>query len=133
MDPSYAVGTQSIVLKPEALILGGGIVGISVARLLAGGGIHVTLLEKGDRLGGKALDLRTFYNRSEDVRKWIDEKISEIEKTPNATILTKAELRRVDGHLGRFEARIQTGNGTEAIASPSVIVVATGYVAEPEK
>ena len=134
MDPaSNPMDPRSILLKPEALVLGGGIVGISIARLLAGAGIHVTLLEKGDRLGGKALELRTFYNRSEDVRKWIDEKTSEIKKTPHVSILTKAELKRVDGHLGQFEAMIQNDDRTEAIVSPSVIVVATGYAAEPEK
>ena len=79
---SNPMETRSILLKPEALVLGGGIVGISIAQSLAGAGIHVTLLEKGDHLGGKALELRTFYNRSEDVRKWIDERTSEIKKNP---------------------------------------------------
>ena len=134
MDPaSTPIETRSILLKPEALVLGGGIVGISIAQSLAGAGIHVTLLEKGDHLGGKVLELRTFYNGSEDVRKWIDERTSEIKKAPNVSILMKAELKRVDGHLGQFEARIQNDDGTEAIVSPSVIVVATGYAAKPEK
>jgi heterodisulfide reductase subunit A len=128
-----AIETQSILLKPEALVLGGGIVGISVAQSLAQAGVQVTLLERGDHLGGKALDLRTFYNRPAEVHKWIDEKAIEIKKNPKITPVTRAELKRVDGHLGQFKARIRMGDGTEIILSPSVIVVATGYTTQREK
>ena len=127
------IETQSIPLKPEALVLGGGIVGISIARSLAQVGIHVTLLEKGDHLGGKALELRTFYNRAEEVQKWIDERVTEIKKNPNIALLTRAELKRVDGHLGQFRAKVRVQDGTETILSPSVIVVATGYATQREK
>ena len=122
--------TQSIVLKPEALVLGGGIVGISVTRSLAEAGIHVTLLERGERLGGKALDLRTFYNRPDEVQRWIEEKTSEIRERPNVALLTKTRLLRVDGHLGQFEARVRTDDGTAVTVSSSVIVVATGYASQ---
>ena len=44
---SQPVQTQTIPVKPEALVLGGGIVGISIAQSLAQAGIHVTLVEKG--------------------------------------------------------------------------------------
>src|SRR4030042_2993384 len=112
-----AIETQSIPLKPEVLVLGGGIVGISISQALAQAGMHVTLLEKGDHLGGKALELRTFYNRPD----------------PNITLLTRAELKALDGHLGQFRARIEVQDGPEQILSPSVIVVATGYATKRER
>jgi len=131
--PSKSMETQTIPLKPEALILGGGIVGISIAESLARAGIHVTLLEKGDHLGGKALDLRTGDNPPGEVRKWIDEKISEIKKHAKITLLAQTELKRVEGHLGQFEARVRRNDGTETNLSPSVIIVATGYSTQREK
>ena len=54
---SKPIEAQSLPLKPEVLILGGGITGISIAQELAKSGIHVFLLEKGNHLGGK--DFRT--------------------------------------------------------------------------
>ena len=111
-----AIETQSIPLKPEVLVLGGGIVGISISQSLAQAGMHVTLLERED-LGGKALELRTFYNRPD----------------PNITLLTRAELKALEGHIGQFRAKIRVQDGPEKILSPSVIVVATGYATKRER
>ena len=130
---SKPIEAQSLLLKPEVLVLGGGITGISSAQALAKSGIHVTLLEKGENLGGRASELRRFYNRPEEVQKWIEEKVSEIHQIPNITLITQAELKRVDGHLGRFQAKIQRQDGTETVLSTCAIVVATGYGTERER
>jgi heterodisulfide reductase subunit A-like polyferredoxin len=124
---SQPIEAQSLPLKPEVLVLGGGITGISIAQALAKSGIHVFLLERGNRLGGRVLELQKFYNRSEEVKQWVEEKVSEVSKTSNITILTRAELKRLDGHLGRFQARIKAQDGTETVLQVSAIVVATGY------
>lgn len=129
---SQPIEAQSLPLKPEVLVLGGGIIGISIAQALAKSGIHVTLLERGNRLGGKVLELRNFYNRPEQVQQWIDEKTTEARNNPHITILTSADLRHLDGHLGRFQAKIRTADGTETILQASAIVVATGYVTQRE-
>jgi heterodisulfide reductase subunit A len=129
---SKPIEAQSLLLKPEVLVLGGGITGISITLALAKSGIHVTLLEKGKSLGGRTSELRRFYNRPEEVQKWIEEKVSKIHQTPNITLITQAELKRLDGHLGRFQAKIRRHDGTETLLSASAIVVATGYATERE-
>jgi heterodisulfide reductase subunit A-like polyferredoxin len=129
---SNPVEAQSLSLKPEVLIIGGGIVGISVAQALAKSGIHVTLLEKGKSLGGRTSELRKFYNRPVEVQEWVEEKVSEIHQISNITLITQAELKRLDGHLGRFQAKIQGQDGTETVLSASAIVVAIGYATQRE-
>jgi heterodisulfide reductase subunit A len=129
---SKPIEAQSLLLKPEVLVLGGGITGISIAQALAKSGTYVTLLEKEKSLGGRAPELRRFYNRPEEVQKWIEEKVSEIHQTPNITLITQVELKRLDGHLGRFQAKIQRQDGTETVLSASAIVVATGYATQRE-
>lgn len=42
----------------EVVVIGGGIGGLATAALLARGGAHVTLLDKGDQLGGRAGQLK---------------------------------------------------------------------------
>jgi len=129
---SQPIEAQSLPLKPEVLVLGGGITGISITQALANSGIRVFLLERGTRLGGKVLELRKFYNRPEEVKQWVEEKVSEVSKTPNITILTHAELKRLDGHLGRFRATIRAHDGEETILQVSAVVVATGYGTQRE-
>jgi heterodisulfide reductase subunit A-like polyferredoxin len=129
---SKPVEARSLPLKPEVLILGGGIAGISIAQELSNSGIHVFLVEKGTHLGGRALELRKFYNQPLEVQKWMDEKISAVEHDHQITLYTHSELKRLDGHLGRFQARIQGPDRTETVLSVSAIVVATGYTARRE-
>jgi heterodisulfide reductase subunit A-like polyferredoxin len=126
------IEARSLPLKPEVLILGGGIAGISIAQELAKSGIHVFLLEKETHLGGRALELRKFYNRPLEVQKWMGEKISGVKNDPQITVFTQAELKYLDGHLGRFQAKIQGPDRTETDLSVSAIVVATGYTARRE-
>lgn len=133
VSPSEPIETQSLPLKPEVLIIGGGVVGISIAQELTRAGMQVILLEKSDHLGGKVLELRKFYNRSEKVKSWIDDQVSEIKKNPRITLLTQTELKRLDGHLGRFQAKARRIDGTETVLSPSAIVVATGYETQRER
>ncbi len=129
---SRAIEAQSLPLKPEVLVLGGGIIGISITQALAEAGIHVTLVEKGRSFGGRASELRRFYNRPEEVQKWIEEKVSQIQRIPNIALITQGELKRLDGHLGRFQAKIKGQDGMETILSASAIVVATGYATQRE-
>lgn len=130
---SQPVQRESLSLKPEVLILGGGITGISIALALANSGIQVHLLEKKSRLGGRASELRAFYNRPESAPKWLEEKMDEITRHPSITVYTETDLKRVDGQFGRFQAILQDANGAERLLPCSAIVVATGYRVERNK
>jgi heterodisulfide reductase subunit A len=127
------IETQSLPLRPEVLVLGGGITGISIAQALAKSGIHVFLVEKGSQPGGRVLELQTFYNRPEKVQKWVGEKVSEVSRTSNITLLTQAELKHLAGHVGRFQAKIRRSDGKEDVLQVSALVVATGYETQPER
>lgn len=130
---SQPIETQSLPLKREVLVLGGGITGISIAQALAKSGVHVFLLEKGSQLGGRVLELQTFYNRPEKVRQWMEEKVSEVSRTSNITLFTQTELKYLEGHLGRFQAKIRSRDGREDAFQVSALVVATGYETQRER
>jgi len=54
-DKRPAPGRYGEDARPTAVVVGGGVAGIVIARDLAAGGMRVTLLEASDRLGGKAV------------------------------------------------------------------------------
>ncbi len=132
LSKAKPIETQSLPLKPEVLILGGGMTGISIAQELAKSGIHIFLLEKGPHLGGRGLELRRFYDRPMEVQKWMDEKISAVKNNPQITLFTQAQLKHLGGYLGRFQAKVRGSDRTETDISVSAIIVATGYTARRE-
>jgi len=130
---SKPIDVQSLPLKPDLLVLGGGITGISIAQELTQAGIHVSLVEKEAQLGGRALELHKFYDRPLEVQKWMAENISEVKKNPQITLFTQTELKRLEGHLGRFQAKIEGTDRIETTLFVSAVVVATGYATHRER
>jgi heterodisulfide reductase subunit A len=120
-----------VLLKPAAHIIGGGLVGMTIARQLARDGTQVVIAEKGETLGGGARNLHFFYDRQSDVQKWLQEMIAAVESTEGITVHTGAHLKRFDGYLGRFQASIGTRDGGEVSVTPSVVVLATGCITRP--
>ncbi len=127
------IESQTLPLKPEVLILGGGLSGISIALTLAKAGIQVFLVEKEKALGGKTTELWKFYNKEVEVKGWLEQKISELRQNPRIRLLAPAQLTYLRGHLGRFQATVLTGKGEGMTLTPSVIVVATGYRVERKR
>ena len=67
VSASKPIEIQSIPLRPDVLVLGGGIVGMFIVQVLGRSGIHVILVEKEKHLGGNALEFRRFYSCPEEV------------------------------------------------------------------
>ncbi len=127
------IESQTLPLKPEVLILGGGISGISIALTLARAGIYVFLVERERTLGGKVTELWKFYNQELEAKGWLEQKILELRQNPRISLLAPARLKYLRGHMGRFQATILTDKGEETTISPSAIVVATGYRVERKR
>lgn len=128
---SKPIARSPVVLKSEVLIIGGGIVGMTIARELARNGVRIVIIEKEKTLGGGARDLHFFYDRPDDGRKWVGELISTLEGDGNIHVLKGTKLKRLDGQLGRFHASIQTSDDREKTLSPSAVVLATGCITRP--
>jgi heterodisulfide reductase subunit A len=118
-------------LSGETLIIGGGIVGITVALELARGNVKTVIVEKGDTLGGSAGELRFFYDRQADAGKWLKETIASVEVSANIRLLKGSKLKRLEGQMGSFKAIVGKTDGEEQILSPAAIVVATGCITRP--
>ncbi len=119
---------DSVLLKPEVLIIGGGVVGMTVARELARGGMHAVIAEREESLGGGIRQLRYFYDRPTDVRKWIGELTAAAEGAGNITVFKGVQLKHFEGQLGRFQAVLTRKDGSEILLTPSAVVVALGCV-----
>jgi heterodisulfide reductase subunit A2 len=113
---------------PRALVLGGGVAGMSAALALADQGFHTYLVERSSRLGGLAKSLR-FTLEGLDPPALIQELEVEVYQHPNVEVLTRTELVSVTGAVGRFRSRVSQdigGDRLERHLQHGVVLVATG-------
>jgi heterodisulfide reductase subunit A2 len=120
----YPLAQMSVPVIQKALVIGGGVAGMTAALDLADQGYPVVLVEKSDKLGGAAWHLNRTW-QCEDVRSWLGGLISRVDNHPNVQVLKNAHLQSVNGSVGNFASDIAVGGQTLSIAY-GVAVLATG-------
>jgi quinone-modifying oxidoreductase subunit QmoB len=103
-------------LSRKILVMGGGISGLTAAKEAAAAGYEVTLIEKDDKIGGKANDWRQSFPTKSP---WTDLEdnpvaalIAEVEGDSKITIKTGTEVARISGGPGAFRVTMKAA-GTE--------------------
>jgi len=115
----------AVSVVPAALVIGGGIAGVTCALSLANRGFKVTLVEREKELGGLLKNLHKLYPTQEDASQFIESKIEEVEKNRNIEVLTSAKVGEVKGFIGNYDVKVRQG-GKDIPFRVGVIVVATG-------
>ncbi len=115
----------SEVHAARALVIGGGIAGMTASIALGDRGYEVVLVEKEERLGGMLNRLNMLGPTMTDAGDMVKEKIETITDHPNITVFTRATVTDVDGFIGNYEVDIETKSGNEKV-DIGVIIVATG-------
>jgi heterodisulfide reductase subunit A2 len=113
-----------IDVNPSALVVGGGISGMTAARNLSRQGYVAHLIEKSDTLGGQAMNLYETWD-GEDVQVKLAELVQEVASDPNINILTNSQVKKVDGFVGNFKTTVDMA-GKEQVIDHGVAVIATG-------
>ena len=92
-------------IDQSALVIGGGLSGMTAARALADQGYPVHLVEKDDQLGGQARHLFKTA-KGEDIQAETAAMVREIESHPNIRLHLGASLAAVDGFVGNFDTTV---------------------------
>jgi heterodisulfide reductase subunit A len=119
---------QSFPVIPRALVLGGGVAGLSAALTLADQGFHTYLVEREPTLGGLARELY-FTLEGPDPQEFLHELQAAVYNHPNIEVHIQTELLKLTGHVGQFRSTVRrfTMNGPhDRELAHGVIVLATG-------
>jgi heterodisulfide reductase subunit A-like polyferredoxin len=121
LDP---LSTQTVPMNQKALVIGGGLAGMTAAQKIAEAGFEVYLVEKQPHLGGKA---RAIYYTldGDDVQSNLKQAIRKVEKDPRIHLMTEATIEKIDGFVGNFSTQVRK-NGDVKKIEHGVIIVATG-------
>ena len=119
--------TPSRRVVQKALVVGGGIAGMTSALAIADHGFEVNLIEQSEELGG---NLRRLHRTIEgdSPRKLLEETISRAEKHPNIRIYKKAKVMHSHGNVGQFSTIIETEDGGGETIEHGVTLLATGGI-----
>ena len=122
MDPSPLPATPII---QRALVVGGGIGGMSAALAIADHGFEVFLVEKAEDLGGnlKALQRTLEGNSPQEL---LGQTVSRVEKHANIQVYKKAQVLHSQGRVGRFRTTIEKEDGVGETLEHGVAILATG-------
>lgn len=94
-------------VNPATLVVGGGIAGIQATLELADAGYHVYLVEHDPSIGGHMAQFDKTFPTLDCSACILTPKMSEVGQHENVTLLTYAELEKVDGSVGNFKVTIR--------------------------
>jgi heterodisulfide reductase subunit A len=111
-------------VEQSALVIGGGLAGLTAALTLAEQGYKAVLVERTAELGGNA---RTLYYTEEGAKpaEYVNELIQKVESEQLITVYTEAEVTFITGSCGNFITTVNV-RGEPKDVSNGVVVVATG-------
>jgi len=122
-----AVQTDSIDVNSSALVIGGGIAGMTTALSLADQGFKAYIIEKDNEIGGLARNVYQTLDQS-DVQEFLKMTIQKVNSNPNIVLHTNSQVEKTDGFVGNFVTRLTTG---ETIEHGAVIVCTGGHEYQP--
>ncbi len=119
-----ALPQPTLPVTKGALVIGGGIAGMTAALGLAGQGFPVHLVEKGESLGGTARHLIATWE-GESVADNLTTMIDAVQNHPLIDVHLNGEVSHSKGFIGNFETTITVGSTTVDVRHGAVII-ATG-------
>jgi len=114
-----------IAVTPAALVIGGGVVGMSAALNLAEQGFEVHLVERERELGGTLLDVHKIFTANEEASKLIGVLAGRVKAHDKIEVYLSANVKDVSGFIGNFDITLAQ-NGKESKIGVGTIIVATG-------
>ena len=115
---------SDLPITRSALVVGGGIAGMTASLSLSAQGYPVTLVEKSEVLGGQARMLGKAAGL-EDVRPFVRELAEQVTGDRKISVYTGAQIKAVKGFVGNFETQVVDAAGAKEIHH-GVAVIATG-------
>jgi heterodisulfide reductase subunit A2 len=115
---------DSVPVNNAALVIGGGIAGMTAALALADQGYSVHLVEKSAELGGT---IRQIYGTLDggDVQAFLHQTIARVSQHSKISLHLESRVEKVEGHMGSFTSSLRNGKEASRVKH-GVVVVATG-------
>ena len=98
---------KKVDIRPEVLVVGGGIAGIHAALTLADAGKKVYLVEREPTIGGHMAKFDKTFPTLDCAACILTPKMSAVRSHPNITLWTYSDVVKVDGYVGNYKATVR--------------------------
>ena len=115
----------TIKINPNALVIGGGICGMSAALNLSRQGFKTYLIEKENELGGRLNTLYKLFPHDTEALELIKDIKNKVQKARNLEVYTTTRIKNIDGFVGNYDIEI-VQNGKIINLTVGAIIVAVG-------
>jgi heterodisulfide reductase subunit A len=116
--------TSTVEMNHKALVIGGGLTGLTAAQKIAQAGYEVYLVEREAELGGKARKIHYTLDGM-DVQSHLEKLIGEAKRNPRIHLLEGTTIEKIDGFVGNFKTKVRS-DGEMKDLDHGIIIVATG-------
>ncbi len=123
------IQTGTFDVNNRALVIGGGLAGMTAALTIAEQGFPVSLLEREESLGGNLQHILVGLSDTGDAgdpQNLLQRTIEAVSADPRISVLTGAEVTQIGGYLGQYQTIVKLSDGQQEEIQHGAIVVATG-------
>ncbi len=117
-------------VNKTALVVGGGIAGMTSALSIAQQGHEVHLVEKGTDLGGMARRIHTTLEGL-DVQAYLRDLIKKVYQHPLIHVYTDATITEATGYVGNFVTTVKSERGITGIKHGATVIAVGADVSKP--
>ncbi len=114
----------TLEVDPRAMVIGGGVAGMTAAKTLADQGFHTFLIEKEPALGGNARRLFETW-RGESIPDHLAALVDAVCSDERISVFLNARIDAVKGFIGNFETTLSV-DGTPEHLQHGVTIIASG-------
>ena len=119
-------------INPTALVVGGGVAGMSAAINLSNQGFKTYLIEKEEELGGRLNSLYKLFPYDIKASDFIGNLVNNTNNCQNLEILTSSKVKSVDGFVGNFEVKIEQNGSTKQLEVGTIIITVGSSLLDPK-
>jgi heterodisulfide reductase subunit A len=117
---------EKVNVEPSAVVVGGGVSGMTAALSVAEMGFPVHLVERDAELGGFVRNLNNLYVTEKSATETIKPLIEKVKAHKNVKLHLNSQLKSVEGFIGNYDIVIGQKGSEDIKTKVGTIIVATG-------
>ena len=117
---------ETLKLTPTALVIGGGVAGMTAALNIADQEFKAFIVEKENELGGNLKHLNILYPIQEEGSNFLNEILEKVKSNKNIEVFLNSKVESVKGFIGNYDVSITDSKKRTKDIKIGTIIVATG-------